>query len=271
MEQEKNYVAFIDVLGFKQYVIDHADSPDKVYKMIDDIQSTANIFLKTINERAVLQSAFFSDSLVFNIKREENLPADVNVHFFLNLINTLQCAILSLPELQCLPIRGGIAVGGYHLNEEKNIFFGEAFIRAYEMEAKCAKYPRIVVDAKDFDLNPEKMLESSRIFHEINSSEEFKHLFEQREFDENKSVRLYPVARDYDGHLFCNYLYSQHLVGEGWAGNTGAILFNHKIFIENNLAQCKNEPRLLEKYNWMKEYHNWFCQPFEELRGYIIK
>lgn len=268
MDREKQYVAFIDILGFKKYVLDNIDSPENPYKMIEDIQSTAHDFAETID----LDTVAFSDSIVFNSKKIEEKP-NVKSYSFLSVINALQLAMLVIPELQCLPLRGGITVGDYYVNDEKNIFYGEAFVRAYELESKIANYPRIVIDPKGFDLNPRKMIEANQLYDKIiNSDEKFKKIFSTHSFESEKTLRLYPVAYDFDGVLFCNYLYSQRRIGDRtWAANTNSVLTEHKLFIQRKTKESDNNLKLMQKYSWMKNYHNWFCQPFDEFQEYIIQ
>jgi hypothetical protein len=144
--QPKKYdqylLAYIDVLGTKERISKFEESL-AVAKVLHDIKQ---IFIEqqknnSPNNQEKLGAFIFSDTLVFFIKV---LEKDINVYLFnfCNSVLHVQAGSFNI-GIFC---RGAITHGDFFIDTEKNIFFGPAFSRAYELEQKCSKYPRIIID-----------------------------------------------------------------------------------------------------------------------------
>ncbi|MER2996455.1 hypothetical protein [Pontibacter populi] len=151
-------VAFIDLLGFKQSVLNRSFEEineiisefNRVLHFADDQNSTslgiAHFASKQSSGESIRSDAnkqniiFFSDCVVWsypmdNIKVDFTFVLDELLCFF----SLLQHGLYDKGIL----IRGGVSIGSlYHRSTR---IFGEGLIKAYELEQK-AVYPRIVFD-----------------------------------------------------------------------------------------------------------------------------
>lgn len=135
-------------------------------------------------------------------------------------------------------VRGSITYGDLFYDNENNIWFGPAMNRAYYLEAKQARFPRIIVDPQ----YAEKL-------YEFNESK-------YRNNPEKKSTNGKILWKDIDGLFYLNYLNSikqglNHIEGE--------------YIIENTLKLCERERNIKrdtkelqesvkEKYDWLEKY-----------------
>ena len=137
-QYKKYYVAFLDILGFKN--------------LINNPETTCQSILKMYKEFGVMHKTFFngkrqdiqevtmkvmSDSICLFIEADKP-----NAFYSLILFCTaFQCDLLMLP--QPIFVRGGIALGDMFV--ENDIIFGSALTQAYLLEEKNAKVPRIII------------------------------------------------------------------------------------------------------------------------------
>ena len=149
---ETRYVAFLDILGFKNMVEQSTESQDILNQINDALNYTNKVqhdnyhgFLPQVEFGK--QVTTFSDSIV--ISYNTSTPGG-GFHVLLDLvhisINLLDIGIL---------VRGGVTVGQLIHKEQK--YFGPAINKAYNMELNEAIFPRIVIDENvlNFDLeNP---------------------------------------------------------------------------------------------------------------------
>jgi len=141
---EKHVVAFIDILGFKNFIKEEEKFRTEKF---DDL-------LKEISENPI-----FKDELEHNISLPEEMGL-VCRHISDSFIITAPCLdnqkipalyAVSIKAIQIFQVllsiglssRGGIAVGKLYIKD--NNLFGSAFIDAYETEQK-AIYPRILLN-----------------------------------------------------------------------------------------------------------------------------
>ena len=259
MELSKHFVAFIDILGFANYVKDNSLTPNKPLELLKQIDSISMDLMQPIRN---LNRTVFSDNIVLSMMSKNTKPPfgyDHEYWSYLYYINNLQIYIIT--SIGVLPIRGGLSFGDFYY-EKNEIIFGKAMIEAYDLERQHAFYPRIVVNPKFLDPN------TYLAAHKKLSSLELPQL-KPKEYEPEVLLRHYPVKYDFDGVLFCNYLSALYLFEDGWAIYSEEALRNHMRFIIKNLKLANNQ-NVYRKYAWMKNYHNWFCEPFEEFKKYII-
>lgn len=135
----QHFVAFLDVLGFSEMV--EADLIDQgqghLAKLFRCHQSAAVIFRDDVN----CQIIQFSDSIVvatpYDAARFEWFAARVAEYQRLLLDERLLC-------------RGGIAVDQHFSNG--SFTFSAGLIRAYRVESKSARYPRVVISPEVLSL-----------------------------------------------------------------------------------------------------------------------
>lgn len=136
------YIAFIDILGFKELLLsEEKNLCEKIARCFDEIEEkyfiTVNSTGKYLTEPYEIKQKVMSDSIC--------LYVDASVQNALaGLIAT--CDYLQVRLLrQTSPIlsRGAIVRG--ELFAENDIMFGKGFVSAYLMEEKTASNPRIII------------------------------------------------------------------------------------------------------------------------------
>lgn len=133
------FVAFLDVLGFSQMVAAELVDQGQGYlaKLFRCHQSAAVIFRDDVN----CQIIQFSDSIVVA------MPYDgARFKWFASRVADYQRLLLD----EGLLCRGGIAIDNHFSNG--SFTFSAGLIRAYEIESKAARYPRVVVSPDVLDL-----------------------------------------------------------------------------------------------------------------------
>lgn len=123
----KRYVAFLDVLGFKDYVLRH--SIDEVYGRLQ----TLNGFRPEEGERDYdsdeekrIKVSIFSDS-IFIFSRDD---AFVTLRHFLSYVKR----VMRMALRSEIPLKGAIAYGDIVVDEKGNLFCGQPIIDAYLLE-----------------------------------------------------------------------------------------------------------------------------------------
>lgn len=150
-EYKEHIVAFIDLLGFK-HAITTFERQQEILELLQlfsrvtrdfDIQKNQTENSTTYNISPTI--SIFSDNIVISIPIQDDIP---NFGIINSLLESITWFAAHALERQFL-IRGGIAKGFvYHNN---NIVFGDALIKAYELESNLASYPRVLVARDAFD------------------------------------------------------------------------------------------------------------------------
>lgn len=134
-------VAFIDILGFKNLVQDEAKCEDiGVILKLPYLIRTDDI-AKRLKIKGVMMTSI-SDSIVFSIETKERGAMN-------KIVKLLSVFMQVLLFQYGLLLRGGIAVG--KLYHDREVVYGPALIKAYDLESKFAEYPRIIMACSDFD------------------------------------------------------------------------------------------------------------------------
>lgn len=137
-EYKEYYVAFLDILGFKE-IVNHKTCAE-IYSLFECIKSGSHTNIvfngEEIDAFEKIQHKIMSDSIVLYI------DASLDDAFFSLLFacQTLQMCLLARESPVLL--RGGIACGA--LFSEADVIFGKGLTEAYLIESNIAKYPRIV-------------------------------------------------------------------------------------------------------------------------------
>ncbi len=162
IKYQKCFVAYLDILGFKEKVRSSENNRDEIRILLDSL-NICNAFAsgskKVTNDTGVyrtidIQSRFFSDSVVFFLKGN---PKDLG-HLFL-IIRYVQDQLWG----KGLSIRGAVTYGDMYLpngNMESNITLGPEIIKAHELESEIAIYPRIIVSRKLYDYIQRKNIQA---------------------------------------------------------------------------------------------------------------
>lgn len=163
-QYEDRIVAFVDVLGFKDLVM-QSQSDNKVLLNITSALSSLYKWIWQWEADGVNSSfAFtqFSDSVV--------LSAIADTQDSFEMLLQLMLGIVDIAYNNGVVVRGGIARGG--LIHDKEMVVGPAMVDAYLLESKKAVYPRIIISEElknEFDANLQEYVDSQPNLEEIPS------------------------------------------------------------------------------------------------------
>lgn len=137
-EYREHYVAFLDILGFKEHL--KKNSCEAMYSIFDVLRKRTH---KQLNLNGVQIEAYdyikytiLSDSIIVYI----DASIDDAFATLVDVCSNLQRALANRDEP--ILMRGGIAKG--NLFFENDIIYGDGLVKAYLLESNLAKYPRII-------------------------------------------------------------------------------------------------------------------------------
>lgn len=160
--EEKNYryqeriVVFMDLMDFKK-LVDQEDRSQEIGAILDLPTAIMENYQDFKVKNVMISS--ISDSIVLSIRVNEKNAMNKIMRMIASITGTLLC------QSQIL-LRGGIAVG--KLYHDRQIVFGPALVKAYQLENNIAVYPRVVIDEADL----EKALKScTQVSRDVNRKE----------------------------------------------------------------------------------------------------
>ena len=230
-----SFVAFLDILGFKEYVMKNS------YKYVDDlckdILCFSNLLLKSPSKyftKEMLDTVtvnIISDSIVISVPKSTRRSLEI----LLLTVNTIVINILREYHLLC---RGGIYEGYYH--SEENIAFGPALVQAYLLQENIAVNPRIIMPRHVYDVycvtcHDKAMIEDLYDLIQIEADEEF-------------------FIADYIGFSLRRYAYDvvNGVIPQIYAKS---LFWSIKNLVEDELA-CNTNKRVRDKYIYFRNYYN---------------
>jgi hypothetical protein len=131
------YVAYIDVMGFKDMVA--RTSHDEIYEMMKKIESYKSIAITTkwIGEsQDLVTTTTYSDSIMIYSKDE----SDDSLDYLISSVSALAYGLF----IESIPHKGSIAFGKMTLDKENSIFFGQPLIDAYLLQEELNFYGIII-------------------------------------------------------------------------------------------------------------------------------
>lgn len=148
------YVAFLDILGFKEQVT--RDPCEEILKMYEFLGNMSEIYFGEGNEERKnnIKVKIMSDSICIYIKANIPNALDELVKFCVVFQSNL------LIREPCTFVRGGITCGDMYAKDD--IMFGPALTEAYLLEEKNAKVPRIIMCKNILDYGKSGMDEETR-------------------------------------------------------------------------------------------------------------
>jgi len=191
-EYRDHYVAFLDILGFKEHL--KRNSCETMYSIFDVLRNKTR---KQLNLNGVQIEAYehikytiLSDSIIVYI----DASIDDAFATLIDVCSSLQKALANRDEP--ILMRGGIAKG--NLFYENDIIYGEGLVKAYLLESNLAKYPRIIFSGETLAAGRENTIYTfteldglSRIY---KTDDDYLHYVEYLDVcfaDTNDSVRYY--------------------------------------------------------------------------------
>ena len=218
---EKKYVAFIDVLGFKNLVETKTEKLNKYFEIV------TNAIEEFKNGKFPIESQLVSDSTILaSNKSKEGLK-----HLLIAVQN-----IQSKCAIQNIWLRGAITIGEIYFNSEKNIVVGKGLSDAYILETQ-EKFPRVIIDPKViFDFGDIRL---------------FCNTFNERSWNPDK--RQIPLIYDYEMDI------EKNLTNDAiFVSFAEKIFVDHKNHLDLIYNHLKNEmysgQQNYAKYLWLKSY-----------------
>ena len=286
MDFSEYYVAYFDVLGYKEAF---KKSEDISAKLIESIESSIDLMKKIVSIHNTtfgeltekvpeIEYKVFSDNVLICYKEMKDDLSTLSLVSFLRLVATIQRIFF---EGYHLIVRGGITKG--HLYLTKDFVGGKALIDAVELES-TAVYPRIVVDDCILsDLNPKiqnvflkKFIETPCQDLLVKSTDDDKFFLNYiisynpwimfpKEDSQSESIESFEELEklNREGRLRLP-IYNPESLKEIYV-----ILKKHKDFVENKViefSQSSNDEikeakrlKILKKYLWLVSFHNKIC------------
>ncbi len=227
-------VCAIDILGFSQMIVDSCNN-EYGNQLLREINYLINKNKQCIipNKYSYGKIKIYTDNMVvsYPIKGDGEKELDE----ILDNVSEYQFNL----ALEGLFVRGGISVGKFYISED--IVFGPALLDAHNTESKLAIYPRIILDDKT-----------------VKSVKEYINYYDVAP-QSNK------ILIGSDGLWFLNYLntifkYYTECSNEYEFEIVKLELLNrHKEQIKKMLSKYKSNIKVWDKYVWVANYHNYFC------------
>lgn len=265
MAYDIRIIAFIDILGFGQLVFDSEEHPEKFLLIqqvleklneVDDIYGSPESFfahsnyaflteeakkdlnalyetVKTLKEPSRVQITTFSDSVVFSCPADSEGLSNFRYFLIKLLVHTNDFQLL---------LRGGVTCGSLFHSDQ--MIFGPAMNRAYHIESKIAKHPRIAVD--DF---------FTAFLDSIKEDSVVKLVKRELIHDENDSVNYF------DSLSLATNKVAQNMCG----ANAYNILLNEKNTIEILMKSASDVEGIRAKLEWYASYFNQYLQKNSEV------
>lgn len=249
IQYEKSYVAFLDVLGFKNLVFSKKKTDKTKLDQYFGVVNSAIEYLSRIPSKKNIGSIIISDSVIFSVPHGQDIDDNMNRLRHLCVAVGIVQQYLGLKDIW---LRGAISSGDTYFDSTKSQIVGPAYINSYLLEQNTAIWPRVVIDSKIIE--ELKFQSASQFIDAINQSDNgglnFSNwgstiLFNWR-YPDGKPVTLI----DQDVALFIDYLSP---VAEENGRNLIKVIKN----IENNLYKSTVT---YKKFRWVADYMRSICE-----------
>ncbi|EIJ2834841.1 hypothetical protein ACOW8K_004464 [Vibrio parahaemolyticus] len=142
IEYEESFVAFLDVLGFKQMI--QAQNSTQINKYFGIVNSAIE-YLNEIPSKREIGSIVISDSVILTV------PCNGDSEEKINKLRQLCIAVGLIQQnlaVEGIWLRGAISCGDTYFSSSDNQIVGPAYINAYLLEEQLAVNPRVILDSK---------------------------------------------------------------------------------------------------------------------------
>lgn len=233
-EYEDRIILFIDFLAFKEVVEETETDPEALKRLISAMDRLGEIGddLSMESERV----SQFSDSIVVSYRVDETSGV-----FW--LLMEMAWAVIDLAQRGYL-VRGAVTRGALFHSERHVV--GPAMVKAYLMESKEAKFPRVIIDPD--------LLELARKYRSDNHTPK----------EEEAYVRDF-MKKDTDGYMFFDYVSWETVIAHAGADDDayGPYLARLGTLIAKGLKH--EEASVAEKYLWLHRHYQASIEHFSAL------
>jgi hypothetical protein len=141
-QYEQRYCAYIDILGFRELVTRLEDGATPIESLRELLEKVHNP--PATNAGGIVQADFRAQSISDAVALS-SAPNVAGLGAIIHSINQLAVDLLA----QGFFIRGALVKG--KLYHDDKIVLGKALVRAYDLESKTARYPRVMVTREVVD------------------------------------------------------------------------------------------------------------------------
>lgn len=237
-DYSEKYLAFIDILGFKEIVRSQSSEwiINNIYNEIRKVEVLihSDLLINMLPQTTCNQLEFvlISDSITISIQKDLPLA-----------LETLISACIMLQKMflnkeQPILMRGAITTGNYFHYDQMT--FGPALSNAYILESNVAIFPRILID------------KSVRI-HEICNQQ-------------NTLAKAFCVP-DTDGYEFLDYVN----FALAFASDRNKECAHIRTFIVQRMREFIKEDRIYQKYAWLAEKFNNALSFHKDINPSLVK
>ena len=237
-ELKRYYIAYMDMLGYKDFFQKHAEQIPQLLNSICAVISNTKDYIARANQSQILHSyadmdismKMYSDNILLCLEIGETQFEIVKLLTFLSIVADVQREFVVKYGLF---LRGGVTIGEMSFNED--FVFGQGVIDGVEMEAR-ANYPRIMLSQSIVDIlfqmhyiSDSNMKSCVEIMNKSQSGDPIS--LEEQELLKAYAPQIYNelfsmrwkynlVVEDADGANVLNYLYNlspqMMISGECW-------------------------------------------------------
>lgn len=246
----ESIITYLDILGFREIIKERSSS---------EIAEILDVFKQTVTGQSIFDDDSphppFPEIVLFSDMAVRSVPIR-NVREIYGGYAALCLEIILLCRIQCdliekgILIRGGLTIGDIFIDKDSStqIAFGPGLISAYELEAKHAIFPRIIVEPVLF--------------------EHIKKWFKEYKYLERRTGR-YPenlVRKDSDGLHYIDYLrfYFTPPFEDDRLQVFIELLLSHKQLINAGRNKFKWPATEVAKYSWLTLNHNSVVDELDE-------
>ena len=233
-----SFVCLADILGFTHLCEEFSNEEEgneRLAKIKESIQNAFEFIDPSIyNFQNICEYSVkvFTDNIAIGYPLSKPL-VDFGEHELGRLLDGFSAYQFSL-AIDGYFLRGAISYGKHYMDDL--IVFGDALIDAHKIDVKGAP-PRIVI--------------SPRMYEKIR---DHLHFYSPP----SRAPYCDVLLKDSDGSIFLNYLHMVTIANSEYHIEIDALR-DHKTRIIENLHSHSHEPSILSKYEWLANYHNYFC------------
>jgi hypothetical protein len=224
-------VLFIDSLGSTDAAVGNG-AERRLIQLSAAVRRAHEVALwgSEVDRPAGFEVASFTDNLVVGFPIR---PGDDIESVYSQALTTASMYQLAL-ALEGVFVRGGLARGGLWMDDL--MVYGPGLISAYRLEVDHAVYPRIIL-------------------HDDVAELASTHVHQYYGGDFSRSPQGKSLLFGWDNRCLVNYLSAFEVMG---SVEENAHL--HKLAVQAQLVETRGIPRVHEKFVWLANYHNHFCE-----------
>lgn len=233
---ESRIILFLDFLSFKEIIEHTVRDPACLKDLLSAIDCLYDIGREDADLYRTRRITTFSDSVVLSYAVNEQSA----VYY---LLSDVAFAVIAL-AIKGLLVRGAVTIGD--LLHTNRYLVGPAMVKAYELESKAARSPRVLLDRKLIEIARKAHADQHDAQHEA------------------KYVRAF-MTQDTDKQYYLDYLSWDSVVGNVGMDDDNYPRYLAKIAEILRSGFAKTDPGVLAKYLWVYEKYNKAIIKFERL------